>query len=377
MKTVLSWFVVVVTTRGVSASSRTDALTALSVDVLSTPVPVKVSDHSATVLRDKIYLFGGCTGDQVGYTCPSVSSTMYEFNPLSLSFATLPSASIGRLRHSAEAVGSNIYIIGGRILANDALVSSIDVFNTRTSTWSISSLSLTSDQQTSDACSWRSGVTIYVAGGYNAAYAAKSTVLMWSPLQSGSTFTTVNTSMNIGRGDCRAVVRRDHEQAWVIGGFDSSFQLVNQIDTYDMITNQWTLMASSLVDRGDKAAVFWNDAVYAFGGENLLNTNRVVLDSIEVYDPATNTHAVSSTKLPLPKFRYAAADYGGMVYLFGGQTSATGASSDTYPVTDDVYIIQSSSCPSSAASSATSNLPNGIVFTAASLATSMMLYAII
>ena len=126
-------------------------------------------------------------------------------------------------------------------------------------------------------------------------------------------------------------------------------------ESFDVTTGAWAGMTALSTARGDKAAVFWNDAVYALGGEMKDSAgNTVVLDTIEAYDAPTNAWTTATARLPTPKFRYAAAHYGGSIYVFGGQTTAVGT---THPVTSEVYVIASvSSCatPASAATRAVS-----------------------
>ena len=47
------------------SASRAAELSAIAVRTLTQTLPAKLSDHSATLLNDKIYIAGGCLGDQV------------------------------------------------------------------------------------------------------------------------------------------------------------------------------------------------------------------------------------------------------------------------------------------------------------------------
>ena len=266
-----------------------------------------------------------------------------------------------RLRHSAAAIGTKLYIIGGRSGA-DALVTTVTVFDTAAGTWSTSTTTLTALQSTSDACSWTMGLDIYVAGGYTATYTAKADVMKWSPTTGATTFVAA-ASLAEKRGDCVAVVRHDHTTAWVIGGYTSDdwTQAVSHVEAFDVTagtTGAWTTKASTSSPRGDKAAVFFNDAIYAIGGEKKDGATTVVHDTIEAYDAVSNTWTeITTSKLPSPRFRYAAAQYGGSVYVFGGQTTAVGTGTAAVnPVTNTVYAIGSTyACPAPGTSAPTAS----------------------
>ena len=279
-----------------------------------------------------------------------------------------------RYRHSAEAIGTKLYVVGGRLL-NDDLVATVDIFDTVAGSWSTSATQLDSAQQTSDACSWTMGLDIYVAGGYTAAYEAKKTVFKWTPTTTNAAWTAVANMAN-PRGDCRAVARRDHTKAWVIGGYDSAdwTTAVSHFESFDVTTGAWATMAALSSARGDKAAVFWNDAVYALGGENKDSTGTtVVLDTIEAYDAPTDAWTVASARLPAPKSRYAAAHYGGSIYVFGGQTTAVGT---THPVTSEVYeVAPVAKCAAWASASAATRAGSAALATVALAATAAALLA--
>lgn len=331
--------------------TRATVLADIAVTTLADALPAKLSDHSATVLNDKIYIVGGCAGDQVAAGCPALSQALYIFDPATATFTTGANMPAARYRHSAEAIGTKLYIFGGRLL-NDNLVATVDIFDSVAGSWSTSTTQLDATQQTSDACSWTMGLDIYVAGGYTGAYAAKKSVFKWTPTSANAAWTAV-ADMTNPRGDCRAVVRRDHTKAWVLGGYDSAdwTKPVAHFESFDVTTGAWAGMTALSTARGDKAAVFWNDAVYALGGEMKDSAgNTVVLDTIEAYDAPTNAWTTATARLPTPKFRYAAAHYGGSIYVFGGQTTAVGT---THPVTSEVYVIASVSSCATPASAAT------------------------
>ena len=60
------------------------------------------------------------------FTCDSISSSFYSFDPITRTFATLGDMPRPRYRHTSSAVGNQVWLVGGRDPAGD-LVSEIDV----------------------------------------------------------------------------------------------------------------------------------------------------------------------------------------------------------------------------------------------------------
>ena len=106
-------------------------------------LPYPVSDMSAVTLGRKIYLMGGCVKDQeyikeLGFSvCPEITSKSLAFVPETKKFEVLPPAPNARYRHAALAVGTKIYLAGGRTV-DDSIIKSIDVFDTVKGTWGAS-----------------------------------------------------------------------------------------------------------------------------------------------------------------------------------------------------------------------------------------------
>eukprot|EP00438_Fugacium_kawagutii_P032193 Skav209044 [mRNA] locus=scaffold2483:137216:137966:+ [translate_table: standard] len=79
------------------------------------------SDMTATTVADAIYIIGGCSGDQTYtsawggmYSCTAVTGETHKYTPADDSYAPLRDAPVVRYRHAAAAVGSRIFLFGGR-----------------------------------------------------------------------------------------------------------------------------------------------------------------------------------------------------------------------------------------------------------------------
>ena len=91
-------------------------------ETLSVKIPKPLSDLTATVLDDDVYLAGGCdnpdgnifVADGNLFACPSVSSSLYRFNADDQTIEELPPMPRQRYRHAAVGIAGKIWLVGGR-----------------------------------------------------------------------------------------------------------------------------------------------------------------------------------------------------------------------------------------------------------------------
>ena len=102
---------------------------------------------------------------------------------------------------------------------------------------------------------------------------------------------------------------------FAIGGSDNNGPS-GALEEYDPATDTWVTRASMPTARFGFAAVVNNGHIYAMGGFD----NHNALDTVEEYDPATNSW---STKANMSTVRMllGAADSGGKIYAIGGSTN--------------------------------------------------------
>ncbi len=109
-----------------------------------------------------------------------------------------------------------------------------------------------------------------------------------------------------------------NNKIYVIGGHNGT-DYTNTIEEYDPITNTWTAKtttSSMPYPRGDYAGCAVNGKIYAIGGWNRPN---ITYDIVEEYDPATNTW---TAKAPIPTARWghSLVILDGNIYVVGGAT---------------------------------------------------------
>lgn len=316
-----------------------------------TALPIKVSDQSATTVNNLIYIIGGCIGDQVGYTCPAITGKIQLFSPRLNSFTTeLPDAPRPRYRHSAVAVGSKIFVIGGRDLA-DNTISEVDVFETADHTWSTLQWQWTDAKSDNDAMVIDG--LIYIVGGYSADYS--TTFATTDILDPAAGWTLANSHVTIApmiqeRGDfaiVEATNSSSQSKFFAFGGWSSEDNFASTHTTtevYDVDTNTWTLLSADVGDliigRADKASGWLDGRVFAVGGETLsTGGGYAVVEDVEAADAAALSDAAVAEssgseaqedglwkavyEVPENKFRFAAAtatiEGGEAIFVFGGQ----------------------------------------------------------
>lgn len=284
---------------------------------------------TAETVNDKVYIFGGCDGDQIGYVCPSINTDVLIYDPAANTYETLAGVLPNdRYRHAAATVGTKIYLLGGRDL-NDDIVEVVDVFDTSDNTWSVS-FEWTSAQ--SDNMAFVLDGKVYAIGGYDAAYEAQDETDIFDPDEGwilGSAHTTI-AAMTAARGDF-AVVQGDDDLVYAFGGWSDANGFcvpLTSAEVYDPAADTWTALPDLAVGRGDKAAGLLHGRVFAVGGEGKASCDddgvpTTAVTDVEVYDPEADDSAWEVVaELPEEAFRFAAATWQHTIYVFGGQGTA-------------------------------------------------------
>jgi N-acetylneuraminic acid mutarotase len=108
---------------------------------------------------------------------------------------------------------------------------------------------------------------------------------------------------------------------YAIGGFDGTNGLAT-VEAYDVATDKWITKAPLHTPRMWVAAVVGHDGqIYAIGGSS---KPGVILDSVEVFNVATNTWTPSPHAMPTGTCALAAAvDPNGLIYAIGGNYVAS------------------------------------------------------
>jgi len=303
-------------------------------------MPTKRSDLTAVTIGQQIIVSGGCNETQICPIdspvcfCTSVTYITEAYQPLTDNWITLPNMPIPRYRHAAAVVGNSMYLIGGRDI-NDTIIQTIDIYDSVGQTWS--TLKSLWSAATSDLVAASIGTNVYAISGYHPDYSTSGDVWILDTITQSWSQGTVS-SMNNPRGDACAV--EINAKIYVFGGFYDNFcSPLNSLEVYDPATNIWSTKSPLHKPRGDAGCGVQHNEFHAIGGEqknNLTGCTKydVPIADVEHYD--TNTDSwTEETSLPSVRFRFASAAFGNTFYIIGGQAGLN-VTQLSYPVIDTV-----------------------------------------
>lgn len=314
-------------------------------------MPYAASDMTATSVDGSVYLVGGCVGNQSYittdwggmYSCSAVTDKALVYSPSTDTWVALPPAPRARYRHAAAAVGSKLYVFGGKTL-EDSTIKEVDILDLEQLTWSTASSLM--ESATSDLAAFVLDGMVYAVGGYTEMdYDALTAVHRMDPAT--EEWTTLPGELVSARGDLGAGVLDG--TAYVFGGFtheDGWSSPHATMEVFDAVTGTWTEFAEpSNVGRGDKAVVPLHSRLLIMGGETKdADGVSLPLKDVEAFHPSSNGGGGWSVagKLLEERFRFSAAAVGDSAYVFGGQGYLVGEPNTVgsyYPLVDLVTSL--------------------------------------
>lgn len=233
------------------------------------------------------------------------------------------SLAVSRAFHASAAANGKIYVFGGyNINGGSTNVSTVERYNPSVNTWT---------SITGSGCAARVyGVaatvngSIYLWGGSNYASGAGLLEKFDTTTQTCSALTPTGASFTAHEASAAAVF---DGKIYVSGGFQTS--PASTLYVYDPAANTWTQKASMNYARYGHGSAVANGKIYVFGGSsNVAFPNGAVPlssgQTVEAYDPSTNTWAVVNDSGFTPRVYLGAATWCGVMYMFGGATYSSG-----------------------------------------------------
>jgi len=260
-------------------------------------------------LNGLVYVAGGSNGHE--------TSTVQAYNPSTNTWATLANMPAGRYASDgAVAINGKLYVPGGWDNTTTFLPhSNLFIYNPATNSWSSgASLPLLSAGGVSAAIDGKLYVTT-PDDGYSGYYTFLNA---YDPVS--NTWSSLAAAPHPQSGAVGGVI---DGKLYVAGGTDGS-DSAGYLDVYDSSTNTWTSKAPLPYGVGSAAGGVLNGKLYVIGGGGLEsngNGSGVYLNTVEVYDPVTNTW---TTDTPAPTARSGAggAVVNGVLYVVGGSSSS-------------------------------------------------------
>ncbi|MEM8856994.1 MAG: NPCBM/NEW2 domain-containing protein [Chloroflexota bacterium] len=271
---------------------------------LGTP-PVNFHHFQPVVYNDLIYVIGAFVGD---YPAETPVERIYTYNPANNSWTVGPQIPAARQRGSAGAVMFNnkIYLVGGSNNGHQGGYQPwFDVFDPATETW----------ETLPDAPHARDhfmavtlGNKLYVVGGRQtdlpnpfdktipAVDVFDFVTEEWSSLD--STLSPPRAGAN--------VVTYGSEFIVIGGESDTQSAAHNEVQAYDVLTNQWRDLPNLITGRHSGGAVIWNHEIYAASGSNqqggseVSSQEKLSLAPMDEYIVAFPTPEPTQTPTPKP-----------------------------------------------------------------------------
>ena len=112
-----------------------------------------------------------------------------------------------------------------------------------------------------------------------------------------------------------------NNKIYIFGGFTYDSEQ-NKVLIYDPIADTWSTGANLSTARFYATASELNGKIYVIGGAKIQSGSSVSLNSVEVYDPSSNTFS-SASNLPATLRGASSVSANGKIYVIGGKTSSS------------------------------------------------------
>ena len=226
--------------------------------------------------------------------------------------------------YSTALLSDNVYLIGGH--DGNSKSNRLRIFNLINSSFSEGAPTpVAAQHKTAQALNGK----IFEMGGWKSGNGGSRRTFCYDPVLDEWTEKSLT---NFGRIHSASIVFQN--KLWVIGGENNS---ADKVESYDTTNNNWTIEKS--LKQGRKQASCWvfRDFLFVGGGKDV---NGTILDSIECYDPRTETWH-DWGQLPNPVSSCASFVVGDILHIFDGVGNAGVLSLDLNKSTstlNDIYI---------------------------------------
>ncbi|MBB6429242.1 Kelch repeat-containing protein [Algisphaera agarilytica] len=286
------------------------------------PAPVASQSPIVAHIDGKIYLTGG--DDSPG----GISNKTYVLD-LNESWFNLPSMPAAMGEVAAGIIGDTLYIVGE---SNNSTLA----YNIATGTWSglndLAQRPFIGHHHAAEVIDGK----LYLFGGLGGGSNGK--VQIYDPVADSWT-TGTDIPFATGSASSALIDGKVYLASGIIGS-----STTQQAAVYDPVLDSWTSIANIPDDANHAAAATDGSKFYVFGGRTGGNVVGDGFNTVQVYDPNTNTWESSSNPgsflTPMPEARGGtgkAVFLNGEFYVFGGET-LTSAAADANGVYDRVDI---------------------------------------
>ena len=268
---------------------------------------------TSSAVNGKIYVIGGVKKG-------GPLNTLEAFDPSTNTWSTPITTGTFTARYGLAScvVNNKIYVLGGATTDDKHLLNTLEVFDPSTNTWSTPKTTGTSTTRYVLAAHAVNG-KIYAIGGWNGRTDV-NTLEVFDP--STNTWSTPKTTGEFTATGAFAsgVV---NGKIYVIGGInstDTSAALLNTVQVFDPLTNTWNTPTTTgtITPRWALCSGVVNGKIYVMGGAD---TNSA-LNTVEVFDPSANTWSTAKTTGTFtPRNWVTSSVVDGKIYVMGGMAN--------------------------------------------------------
>lgn len=226
----------------ISAPTKYD--TATNVWTSTTPTTITIAQHASAVVGTTVYYGGGAISFG-----GSPSSSWYAYDTVANTNVAVASAPTPRYKGRAVAVGTKIYVFGGKATSSNSSVA-VEIYNTVTNTWSTSGAN---NKFTEFQAVTVVGTDVYVIADAG----------FWK----FDTLTNTWSSLPYTRGSYTgATLNAIGDLLYMYGGRPGTAAPSNQLWVFDTTTQIWSQVAAVSTGVYMHTTVVHNNSLIVYGG---------------------------------------------------------------------------------------------------------------
>ncbi len=288
------------------------------------PLPAAIGEVAGGVINGVLYLVG------------EANSATFAFDLASRTWQSAPARPFPGNHHSAEVIGNKLYLFGGLGGGSEGRV---QIFDPATGAWSSGA---TAPFLAGSSSTARINGLVYMAGGISGTSTVNSAAVYNPTTNTWSSIVPMPLARNhaaAGTDGQRLFIFGGRGPGSGDGNFVADG--FNDVQIYDPVTNTWQCSCTSgstippLPQKrgGMGRAAFFNGGFYVIGGETTATgTGQVagnVYNRVDVYNPVSQTWRLEAT-LPTARHGIYPLAYDGKILVAGGGIQAGGSESTVF-----------------------------------------------